>query len=71
MLQTHKFLTENTRIELVGKMELQDGDIMQLNCSYNKTEPPPLYNLYSFGEERHDINTVSFKNMSCVRKYQK
>ena len=65
------FLTENTCIELVGKMELQDGDIMQLNCSYNKTEPPPLYNLYFFGEERHDINTVSFQNLSCVRKYQK
>ena len=50
-------------------MELQDGDIMQLNCTYNKTEPPPLFNLYFFGDERHDINTVSFQSWSYVRKY--
>ena len=50
-------------------MELQDGDILQLNCTYNKTEPPPLFNLYFFGDERHDINTVSFQSWSYERKY--
>ena len=52
--------TENTVVELVGNTILQDGDIMQLNCSYNQTEPPPLFDLYFFDGESYDINTVSF-----------